>query len=278
MYNLDSASVAFMRNISNHSKKAPLAMLVASLVLLAGCSTRQLPNPNDLKNVPPDKLAAFLHQEIRTTSDMLDDRVQRSQISDDKRNELLAKRAEELLKEGDPDHSSPGDAWMYADLLMTDKQYKRAIPVLQEAVKNAEAVKNDDRRVNDSFRLARAYALTGQTAESLNLAQKIIDSKPTDPGPVLPSVLLQLTPATAGKGHDEQLAHLLEEAIQEHLRVKVDPQSEAGKMFLLARPHHIHNAWREIVALYKASGHPDEAAAAQKKEEAMITQLNGQPA
>jgi tetratricopeptide (TPR) repeat protein len=217
----------------------------------------------------------LLHETIRGAADSLNDRVVSGQISDRQRLDLLASKASELLSDGDPQHCRPEDAWIYGDLLMTAGRFKDAIPVLQKAVKYAASVHNDDRRVNDSLRLARALAETGQTEASLNLVQSVIDSGPKDPGPILPAVLLQITPVAQGKGDDYQLAKVLEEAIQEHLKEKVDPKSDAGRMFLIARIHHIRKAWFTIITLLKSSGHSAEADAAAQKATQMMQQLEG---
>jgi tetratricopeptide (TPR) repeat protein len=248
-------------------------LLLAIGAICFGCRLSSPPDPNDPKNAPPDELAKTLRKNLQTAADDLNQRVIARQMSDAERNRLLAEKAKELLAQGDPKHCAPKDAWIYADLMLTEKDYADAIPLLKTAVKYAESVKDDDRRVNDSFRLARAMAQLGQIEPALTLAQSIISSKPADPGPVLPSVLLQLAPLTEGKGHDEQLAKLLEEAIHEHLREKVDPTSDAGKMFLAAKPYHIHRAWDKIVILLYNSGHPDQAKAAQAKEDAMMKTL-----
>ena len=246
---------------------------IAVVVAGAGCRPNQIPDPNNPKNVPSEQVAKLLRQQIQSSADDLNQRVGTGEISDQKRKDLLAKLAGKLLSEGDPAHCAPEDAWIYADLMLTEHHYSEAIPMLKKAIQYATSVNNDDRRVNDSLRLARALAETGKIGPALDLTQSVIDSKPKDPNPVLTSVLLEITPVAQGKGHDEQLAKLLEEAIHEHLRVKVDPTSYPGKMFLAARTFHIKHAWDTIVSLLKGSGHPDQAAAAAAREASMMREL-----
>ena len=105
----------------------------------------------------------------------------------------------------------------------------------------------------------------------------MIATHPGDPGPVLPTVLLQITPAVRGKGDDERLAKILEEAIHEHLRMVVNPNLDAGKAFLQARPFLIHKAWTTIEDLYDQSGHHDEAIAAQSREIEMMKTITPKP-
>ena len=197
------------------------------------------------------------------------------QITDQQRLDLLSKRAGELIAESDPKHSDPKDAWIYADLYITEKDFSDAIPLLKMAVDYATKAKDEDRRVNDSLRLARAEVETGRVSQGLDLAQLVIDSKPSDPGPLLPSVLYEITPVAEGKGHDEQLVKLLEEAIQAHMTMKVDPTSDAGKSFIFAKPHHIFRAWEKVVSLLNKSGHPDQAKAAAEHERKMMSDLAG---
>jgi tetratricopeptide (TPR) repeat protein len=266
-----------LQSIRSVRSATSIVVVLGLCILVGGCKPIDLPDPNNPKNLTADGVAKLLHSEIQSTADDLNARVVSGQITDAQREALLAKRASELLKEGDPNHSPPQDDWIYADLYLTEDNFSAAIPLLKQGIDYAETVKDDDRRVNDSFRLARALAATGKIEPALDLAQKIIASKPSDPGPVLPSVLLQLTPLTEGKGHDDQLAKLLEESIHEHLLEKVDPTSEAGKAFLIARPFHIEHAWQKIIELLNKTGHPDQAAAAAVRENAMMKSLVGSP-
>jgi tetratricopeptide (TPR) repeat protein len=250
-----------------------LAMLGGAL----GCQEKQVPDPNDPTDVPLAKRAAVLQLNIQRMSDAMNDRVVSGNITDQQRLDYISDEAQKLLAQGDPEHSTPQDAWIYANLYITCHEYAKAIPLLKKAIQYEASVGDDDRRVNDSLRLARSLAETGKTKEALDLVQSVIDSKPKDPGPVLPSVLLEITPVTEGKGHDPQLSHLLEEAIHEHLRMKVDPSTLAGKTFLFAKPHHIWNAWLKIESLDENSGHPDQAAAARERAKAMMQTLDSPP-
>ena len=253
--------------------KSLLVLGLASVV--AGCSLNPPPDPNNPLNVSQLDRANVLHQNIKSAADFLEQRVETGEITDAQRLALLSQKASELLADGDAQNCRPADAWIYGDLLITSGQYDKAIPVLRKAVKYAESVKDDDRRVNDSLRLARSLAETGQTEAALDEVQAVIDSKPHDPGPVLPAVLLQITPISQGKGHDEQLAKILEESIHEHLRMQVDATTVPGKMFLIARRHHITRAWLEIIRLLKNSGHASAATAAEGRARQMISTLNG---
>lgn len=244
---------------------------------VVGCQEKHVPDPNDPMDAPLAKRAGVLQQNIQRMSDAMNDRVLSNEITDQQRLDYLSDEAEKLLAEGDPDHSAPQDAWIYANLYITCHEYDKAIPLLHKAIQYETSVGDDDRRVNDSLRLARSLAATGKTKEALDMVQSVIDSKPKDPGPVLPSVLLEITPVTEGKGHDPQLAHVLEESIHEHLRMKVDPTTIPGKAFLFAKPHHIWNAWLKIESLYQNSGHANEATAARTRAKDMMQTLDSVP-
>jgi hypothetical protein len=69
---------------------------------------------------------------------------------------------------------------------------------------------------------------------------------------------------------DVELAQLLEGAIQQHLETIVDPRTIPGRMFLLARRHHIHNAWDKVIDLYRKSGENGLAEEAQQSKDEML--------
>jgi hypothetical protein len=74
---------------------------------------------------------------------------------------------------------------------------------------------------------------------------------------------LEIVPAARGKGHDAELARLIEDAMVIDLHVYIDPKFESGRQFLKYRPAHLRNAWKMIRELYRDAGHPeleDEAA------------------
>lgn len=242
-------------------------------LLIGGCHPAHIKNPNDPNDAEPGELAEVFHRNIATAADNLNARVVMGDLTDSRRRELLADYAAKLLETVNTSKVGPEEAWIYADLCITARQYRLAEPLLIEAVKYATAAKNDDRRVNDSLRLARVLALNSKVKEGLDLAQKVIDSHPSDPGPVLPSVLLEITPAAEGKGNDLELANLLKEAIRLHLTMQVDPASEAGQAFLYARPFHIRNAWKKIIDLYLANSQNELAKTADSEMKGMMATL-----
>jgi hypothetical protein len=92
--------------------------------------------------------------------------------------------------------------------------------------------------------------MLGQLPDAFKTARQAFNAAPEASAPILPAVLLEMVPAARGKGHDEELAELLEEAIGKHMATVVDPGTVAGVAFLAARPHHVRNAWRTIIEIY----------------------------
>lgn len=238
-------------------------------MVLAGCQTRTLDDPNDVKAagvLAPD----VIRRQLKGTSDMLLERMANGEITDDQFKELIAKRANELLENLPIDKIDPSRAWEYGEVLRTAKRWEQAKQALEIAVKHAEENKDEDRRVNDILRLAHAQAMLGEVPQAFKTARRAFNAAPEASAPILLAVLLEITPAAKGKGHDEELAQLLEEAIGKHMNTVVDPNSESGVAFLAARRVHVRNAWRTIIELYSKSGNDAKARSAIERSEAMV--------
>jgi tetratricopeptide (TPR) repeat protein len=251
---------------------AKAGWLILAVIALTGCETRTLDDPNDVKTagvLAPD----VIRRQLKGTSDMLMERVGRGEITDAQFKELIAQRANELLKDLPIEKIDPARAWEYGDVFRTANRWEQAKRALEIAVANAEKTKNEDRRVNDILRLAHAEAMLGQIPPALKTARRAFDAAPEASAPILPSVLLEIVPAARGKGHDEELAQLLEDAIGKHMATVVDPKSVPGAAFLAARPHHVRNAWRTIVELYAKSGDDEKARRAIERSEKMLRSI-----
>ena len=245
-----------------------LAWLLAPIIL-AGCQTGPLEDPNDAKTagiLAPD----VIRRQLKGTSEMLMNRVSRGELSDAEFKDLIAKRANELLKDVPMEKISPEKAWEYGEIFRTAKRYQQAKQALTIAVDYAIRTKNEDRRINDLIRLAHVEAMLGDANSAVNTAKRTLDAKPEASAPILPGVLLEIVPAAKGKGKDFELGQLLEQAIDKHVATVVDPDSEAGQMFLLAKPHHVRNAWTVVFNLYLTSGHEAEARKALAEGEEMM--------
>jgi len=231
---------------------------------LMGCQSGHVPNPNDPADVgalSPDTL----RRNLAAVTDSLTMRRASGELDNAKYRELVAKAAKELLESVDPATIKPAQAWQYGEVLKDAEQWKDAENVLKVAVAYARSAHDEDRRINDSLRLAVVQANLGHVPDAIATARSTFDAKPQDSVPILISVLLELTPVARAKGHDLELAKLLEGAIAIHMRTRVDPNSDAGKDFLFARPYHIKHAWSIVAELDHAAGREDLAAKARQR-------------
>lgn len=201
---------------------------------LIGCG--QYPNPNDLATIDPVHRVEVANKRLESAETTLDYKVKTREISDERRNELIKELSDVMLTKVDPKAIPDTDQWMYGALLRVTGRWKEAEAALATAVKVA---KNNDRKVNDTLKLAQAEAKNGKVEDAIKTANTVLDVPDADAAPILPSVLYEVVPAAQGKGHDRELAELLTKAVECHRRVKVDPNSDAGKYFLVASAHHI---------------------------------------
>jgi hypothetical protein len=221
---------------------------IGLVAFLVGCG--QYPDPNDVTSVLPEERAGAAYQRLEAAGSTLEFKVQANEISDARRIELLTEFAEDLLKKIDPKGVSDSDQWMYAALLRVTGRWVDAEASLKIAVKAAQS---EDRRVNDSLKLSQAQAKNNEVIDAIATATTVLNAGDSDAAPILPAVLLEIVPAAKGRGHDVELAGLLEKAIECHQRVKVDMTSEAGKSFVIASRYHINRA-RKLISELNASG------------------------
>jgi tetratricopeptide (TPR) repeat protein len=253
-----------------------IAVALVLSLLLVGCffwfsnSLSHVGTPSD----PNDPRQAgiltpeVLRRLIAGASDSLLERVRSGEITDAQYKDFLAKAAQEYLSKVPIDRIPPARAWEYGEIYITARRWPDARKALEIAVK---AAKNEDRRVNDNLRLARVLAEMGEVEQAIKTARSVFDTNDNAAAPILPATLLEIVPAGAGKGKDPELAALLEEAIKCEMRTIVDPNSQPGKDFLLARPFHVRNAWKKIVELYQNVGLTDEARAAERRGDEMTS-------
>jgi hypothetical protein len=248
--------------------------LVAAIafVILVGCQSGTYPDPNDPADVGPLPVAT-LRRNLKSVSDRLNDRQGKGEIDEDQYRTYIKRAAEELLEGSTPAEIPPDEAWQYAEIFIAAQKWQDAKAALQTAVAHAKQAKDNDRYVNDVLRLARAEAELGEVPAAIATARSVLTTQPDASAPVLPAVLLEIVPAARRKGHDTELAKLLEDAIQAHMRTIVDPKSEAGKAFFYARPFHIRKAWQTIITLYIASKRPDLSKQAAQKGDRMLASM-----
>jgi hypothetical protein len=237
-----------------------LSLALAAL-LAAGCQEPTLPDPNDPEDMG-EASPNVLKQDLLDDYLFFQERVKRGEITPDRAQQLLQQDADQMISHIDLKRIPVADAWQFGDVFRTGDRWDLARAAYEVAAKHA---KTEDRRVNDTLRLALSMAHLGQIREAIAMAGTIMDASPKDSAPILPAVLLEIVPAAEGRGADLELARLLDEAIRKHLTTVVDPNSDAGKAFLLARDYHVSHAWDKVVELYRAAGRDDLAEDAMKR-------------
>ncbi len=163
---------------------------------------------------------------------------------------LMQEATESLLKGSSLGKVGPANAWQYADILINAKHWPEAKEALAIAVEHAKVVRDEDRRVNDSLRLARVLAELNEVPQAIAMARTVFDVDPKGRVPILYATTDEIIPAARGKGHDLELARLLEDAISLNTHVEVDPNSTPGQMFLTFRPVRTKAAWKLVYELY----------------------------
>lgn len=271
------AHVQRQRNLSGCAVRQPslhdrlvsrVSMLVVALAAI-GCQSPHIPNPNDPADVGPLGAEVLQRNLQAVTSNLLERRV-RHEISEAEFKALVVKAANEMLGTLSTKNVPADKVWRYGEVMKDARRWQDAEPLLREAVKYAKASKNDDRWVNDSLRLATVLAEEGKVPEAIATARSVFGVPATETAPILYGVNLELFPAAKGKGHDIELAHLIEDAIEIHKRTKVDQNSDAGKNFIAAIPANVGRAWRSVAELYDLAGKHDLAdAALNKAQQAM---------
>lgn len=225
------------------------------IVSVGGCKFKPLPDPNDPNEVGLQQ-PEVLQNTLKGANEALFERWVKKEIDEPTYLRLMTQFAKDLLDDVKISDIPPPDAWRYAEVYITAKQWPDAERVLRIAVKHAV---NADRRVNDSLRLARAIAMQGRVKEAIPIANQLFDVPDKDKAPILFGVLYEIVPAGRGQRQDPQLAKLLERAIGAAKQTVVDASTESGKAFLQTRPIHIGKAWALVVELYDVAGKTKDA-------------------
>lgn len=239
-----------------------------ALLVLSGCRSGRLPDPNDPRDgiVEPETL----QKQLAAVNVMLLQRVSRREITNGEYKRLMARAAEEIVAEANLDAIDTANAWRYAEVLRAAKRWEEAKRILEIAVKHAQITKNEDRRVNDTLRLAQAKAELGDPAGAITTARTTFGAPVNSTAPILFAVLYEIVPPARGKGKDLELARLLEDAAAIHMKTQVDPKSEAGQAFLATRAHHIREGTRLAATIYNEAGRSDLALEALRRGELLI--------
>jgi len=236
-------------------------IVVAGIVfLLHSFRNGTIPDPND-PNEAGIAQPEVLRNDLKGASDSLYDRVYKGEISDFQAQNYLAEYADRLLKGLIVEKVPVSKAWEYGDVFRTARRWKQAKLFYEIAVKNA---KDYDRKVNDSLRLALVDCKLDDVPTAIKLVRSTFSAPPKEKAPILIGTLLEVVPAGRGKGHDVELAQLLEDAIPQAEQTMVNPNTQSGRTFLLARRHHVGNAWLTVVQMFNDAKRPDLADKAAK--------------
>lgn len=215
----------------------------ALVVLLRTSNSPPDPNdPNDVGTLQPQ----VMRRNLKRASDVANNRVDSGEISEKEAKDFVSDEAETILKNLKAETAPEGDLWEYGEVLITAKEYRKAIPVLEKAV---EVAKTEDRRINDSLRLAQCYAAIQEIDKAIATTRKTFNAGPKDSAPLLLAINKDIVPLAKGHGKDEELAKLIEDAIPIYEKTEVDPATEAGRNFLIARPFHVREAKKLIEEL-----------------------------
>jgi hypothetical protein len=245
-------------------KLALLGLLAVSG--LAGCRFGQIPNPNE-KKLSNTFDGEELQKNVRAADDTLTERLLRGEIDLATKKSLFHDYIREQVGKIDLKDIPTDQVWRYADVYRQLEDWKTTDTLYTRAV---DAAKDEDRRVNDTLRLGEVKARLDDVPKGIEIVRSTFAAKPGGKAPILLAVLYEFAPAALGKGHDLEVAKLLESAIEQHLLTHVDPGTEPGQRFLEARPHHISRAWEIIVRVYRETGDEQMFRDAIERSDAMM--------
>lgn len=245
------------------------SLLVGALALaLTGCRIAEFPDPNvSLKGqILPAKV---LYRNFEAMHIMLERRLAKGEITKAQKDTYVKNYADATLNGIDITRIPKHDAWGYADVFRQAGRWETSYSLLKIAV---DAAPNEDRRVNDLLKLAWAEAKLGKVNDAIKHCRDTFNTPPEFKAPILYGVLYEVIPAAEGKGKDIELGQLLEQAIEQHRQVIVNPESDSGKAFLSARDHHIFKAWDKVMLLYTSNNRNDLAEKALSRSESSAKQ------
>jgi hypothetical protein len=242
-------------------RAAAAALIFSGLAI--GCRTGTLTDPNEVRNAgitTPE----VVRTQIESAAWTLNERKAKGEINDRQYHALLTKIAEDYVDQAKEFPLTTRNAATWGSVLITAKRWKEAEKALEVAIQSGKGPSQRDYLalgdyMTNVLRLALVEAELGKVPQAVRMTVSVFDVPGKAKAPILPAVLYEIVPAGSGKGYDLELAHLLKSAIGQHEAVIVNPNTDAGRNFLLARPHHIRRAWNEAALLYSSSGRQDLA-------------------
>lgn len=267
----------FLRSAIRDPRSAIItAAAFLAIICAVGCHTGTLEDPNDVPTAGPDTADVIMRQ-LTVASDSLNARRERGEIGERRYRALITNIARDYVSQAKDTTLNNKNARTWAQIYKTARDWKKAEEAFVIAVKvDKDASKEDFNAlglwVGDTMELAGAQAHLGNVHEAVETARSVFSAPPKAKVPILTSVLYDVVPVSIGHGADLELAKLLEDAIKQHEEVIVDPSTDGGRNFLLARPHHIQRAWEEAQLLYETAGRHDLALKAlQESQRVKIT-------
>ena len=273
---------SFPRSVIASLLKNTLGWTFIGALALAsvGCHTGTLPDPNSVAKAGPDAAEVIMRQ-LNAASDSLNLRKGRGEINDRQYNALISKIAQDYIAQAKDVQLRGPNARTWGKVYVTARDWKKAEPAVALGIKAESSKAKEDYLAlgdwtNDVLQLAGIEAQLGKIPEAVKLARSVFTVPPKSKAAILTSVIYDVVPAAVGKGDDFELANLCRDAIAQHEQTIVDPNTDGGREFLIARPHHIQRAWEEAALLYESSGHHDlaeQALAEARKEDGHETRL-----
>jgi tetratricopeptide (TPR) repeat protein len=155
----------------------------------------------------------------------------------------------------------PNLVWMVAEAYLTAHEWDRAQKLLQRALLFDNG---PDRIVHDRIWLARCQAELGDVDGAIKTARSAFAAPPEWKWPILYAVYLEIVPAAerAKPSARIELAHLVEDAIKQHLAATGTLEDPHTRSYLVTRNYHVSQAWSLVAKLYAAANPPDMARSA----------------
>ncbi|HWD39942.1 MAG TPA: hypothetical protein VG944_13925 [Fimbriimonas sp.] len=242
-------------------------MVAGALAALCGCQTKILPDPNDPATVTAGDRPDAIHRLLSATGNTLGERLAKREIDESQFESMKTDYAASLVKEMkvDPTKVDPAKAWEVGDAYRAAKEWSTAAEFFKISVPYAKKRNDYDRFVNDSLWLAECQCHLKKVPDAIENVRATFDSPPAAKAPILTGTLLCVVPAGEGQGDDVQLGKLLQDAVGQSMQTIVDPKTDAGKSFLIARTVQVRNALGLAVDLFRKAGRSDLANAAEQR-------------
>ena len=251
------------RRFTIYELRFTLPLLIA-ILCTTGCHTGTLPDPNDVATAGVDTPDVIMKQ-LQVASDALNDRKANREINDQEFRLLMIGVSRRYLDQAKDRTLTATNASTWGQVYTSARDWQDAETALQKAVdvekKPATADFHDlGDLIGDTLSLASAQAHLGKVPEAISNTRSVFNVPPKAKAPILNSILNDIVPSAARHGkYFLDLAALLNDGIEQEQQVLVDPNSDGGRAFLLARPHKIQDAWEEIALLDNAAGRKDLA-------------------